>query len=95
VELVPVDVDFREFLVGHLPSGRIGFCVDLRMDQESGTGGCGSNKIDNNLVTYQGFATPVLAYEGEQAMFDLVPFAGSWGKMADLDVQSGFISQFL
>ena len=28
----------------------------------------------------------------EQTMFDLVPFAGARGKMADFDIQSGFIS---
>jgi hypothetical protein len=73
VELVPVDIDFREFLVGHLHSGRIGFCVDLGMDQESGSGGCGGDEVHDDLVTDQGFAAPVLADEGEQAMFDLVP----------------------
>src|SRR5260370_37628766 len=65
------------------------------MDKESGIGGCGGNEVDNNLVTDQGFATPVLADEGEQAMFDLVPFAGARRKMADSDVQSGFIGQVL
>jgi hypothetical protein len=65
------------------------------MDQESGSGGGGGNEVDYDLMTDQGFAAPVLADEGEQAMFDLVPFAGARGKMADFDVQSGFISQFL
>jgi hypothetical protein len=95
VEFVPVDIDFREFLVGDPDSGRIGSFVDLGMDQESGSGGCSCNEVDNNLVTDQGFATPVLTDEGEQAMFDLVPFAGARGEMADFDVQSGFIRQFL
>ena len=81
--------------VGHLHSGRISFCVDLGMDQESGGSGCGGNEVDYDLVADRRFAPPVLADKGEQAMFDLVSFAGARGKMADFDVQSGLISQFL
>ena len=73
MEFVPVDIDFRELLVGHLHSGRIGFCVDLGMDQEPGSCGGGGNEVDYSLMTDQGLAAPVLADEGEQAMFDLFP----------------------
>jgi hypothetical protein len=69
---VPVDINSREFLIGHLHSGTIGFSVSLGMDEESGGGVCGGNQGDDKLVTDEGFAPPVLADEGEQAMFDLV-----------------------
>ena len=79
-----MDIDLRELLVGHLHSGRIGFCVDLGMDQEPGSCGGGGNEVDYNLMTDQGLAAPVLADEGEQAMFDLVPFAGARGRWQTL-----------
>ena len=47
--------------------------------------------MDDDLMTNQRLAPPVLADEGEQAVFDLVPFAGARWEVADRNLQSGFI----
>jgi hypothetical protein len=39
--------------------------------------------------------TPVPREEGEQAVLDLIPLAGSRREMADRDLQPGFVGQFL
>ena len=43
----------------------------------------------------QRFAAPVLADGGKEPVFDLVPLARPWRKMADCDVQTRLIRQFL
>jgi hypothetical protein len=58
-------------------------------------GGCGGNEIDNNLMADKRLSSPVLTDIGKEPMFDLVPFAGAWGQVANRDLKTGFIGQFL
>jgi hypothetical protein len=43
----------------------------------------------------QRFGAPVVAYEGEQSVLDLVPLAGAWWKVTDRDVDSDLVGQVL
>ena len=61
---------------------------------ESGVGGGCADQIDDDLVGDQWPAAPVHGDLGEQPVFDLVPFAGSWREVAHGDGQSGLGGEF-
>jgi len=42
-----------------------------------------SDQLDDDFMTDQRATTPILGNVREHAMFDFVPFAGSWGKVTD------------
>src|SRR5581483_10583046 len=57
---------------------------------------CGRrDEVDNDLVADEGFTAPVLADEGEQAVLDLVPFAGAGRKVAHGNRHSQLVSKLL
>ena len=57
---------------------------------------CGpSNEVDDDFMTDQRLASPVLADEGEQTVLDLVPFAGARWEVADRNLESCFVGQLL
>ena len=85
---------------GHLrgryfDSGGIGslcqFCLDLEPCGGPGVG----NQMDDGLIADQRSCPPVLGDEGEHAVFDLIPLAGSRRKMRYLQVQAAEICQML
>ena len=89
------DMERGHLLLRDLDACGISGSVETAGDFQSlGSGGV-CDKRDNGFVVTQGFTPPVGGNEREQAMFNLVPFAGAWGKMTNRDVQTGFISQFL
>ena len=49
------------------------------MDGEAGAGRGRADQLDDHGMREQRLAAPVLRDEGEQAMLDAVPFAGSGG----------------
>src|SRR5437870_9947461 len=51
------------------------------------------DEFNDGLKRDQGLGTPVDGDVGEEPMFDLVPFAGSWRKMTHGDAESGFVGQ--
>jgi hypothetical protein len=53
------------------------------------------DEIDDDLVADQWLATPVLTDVGEQAMFNLVPFAGARREVTDRDLESCFVGELL
>src|SRR6516225_9306369 len=69
--------------------------IDLGTDPQSGLGRGGGDEIDNHLVTHERFAAPVWTDEREQPLLNLVPLAGSGRQVADRDLQSGFVGEFL
>ena len=92
---VPFDVECGELFVGDFDSGRIAVRVNLRADLETHLcGGC-CDEIYDDLMAHQGLPSPVLADEGEQTMFDLVPFAGARRQMANKNFNPGFVGEFL
>ena len=46
-------------------------------------------------MTDKRLSSPVLTDGGKESMFDLGPFAGAGGQVANRDLKTGFISQFL
>ena len=79
-------------MVGDLDPVRIRIRIETAFHFQSCLGRGRRNQVDDDFVADQWFATPVLADEREQAMFDLVPLAGSRRKMADGNFQPRFIS---
>ena len=79
VEVVGLDVDLGHFGVGDLDGFRVVVVVETAMDGEPGPGRGGADQSHDHGMGEQGFAAPVLRDEGEEAMFDAVPFAGAGG----------------
>lgn len=46
-------------------------------------------------MTDKRLSSAVLTDVGKEPMFDLIPFAGAWGQVANRDLKTGFIGQFL
>jgi hypothetical protein len=74
------DIDGSEFVVGDLDAGRVDHGIELAADLETGFGSCRADQLNNDLMADQRLSAPVAGDEGEQAMLDLVPFAGAGGK---------------
>jgi hypothetical protein len=78
------------------PSRPWGMCWDrLRRGREARLWLWWQQQIYNHLMADQRFATPVLADEREQPMFDLIPLAGSRRQMANRDLHPGLVGQLL
>ena len=87
------EVDQAHLFVRDLDPRRIGAVVNLGMDFQSlSRGGCG-NLTHEHLQTYERFPAPVFADEGKQAVFNLVPFAGSRRKVTHGDGDPGLVGQ--
>src|SRR5580700_3808318 len=95
MKLVSSEMEFGHLLVGYLQPRRILVGVELAFYCQAGGGGSGCNKVDDDFMTDERLAPPVLADEREQPMFDLVPLARAWWEVRDRDLQSDFVRQFL
>src|ERR1022692_3755311 len=95
VERVGAQLDSGKLLLAHLDPFGVLACVQLALNAKAGSCGGSSDQVDDDFMAHQRFAAPVLRDEREQTMLDLVPFAGSRRKVADRNLQSGFIGQFL
>ena len=95
MEMVTANINLTEFFFSNFDSCRVIICAESTSDSQSRTGGCGGNEIDHNLMTDKRLASPVLTDVGEEPMFDLVPFAGAGGQVANRDLKAGFIGQLL
>jgi hypothetical protein len=91
MKLVSSEMEFGHLLVGHLQPRRILVGVELAFHRQAGGGGSGCNKVDDDFMTDERLASPVLADEREQPMFDLVPLARAWWEVRDRDLQSDFV----
>lgn len=54
----------------------------------------GGDQLHDDFVGEQWFAAPVLADEGEHAMFDAVPITGAGREMGDGGGQAGLVANF-
>ena len=81
--------------VGHLDAGRIGVAIEFGADLEAGMRRRRADQLHDGLMADERFAAPVLGDECEQAMLDLVPFAGAGGQVADRDGNADLIDEFL
>ena len=85
-------MDGGKLLCAHLDPFRVLARVELALNAKTGSGGGGGDQVDDDFVTHERFAAPVLRDEGEQTMFDFIPFAGSGREVADRNLQSGLVS---
>src|SRR5689334_781340 len=92
---VPLDGQFGKLRVGHLETSLVGILVQLGTDAEPCFGGRAADQIDHDLAADQGTSAPVVGDVAEHPMFDLVPLAGSGGKVTDLDREAEVIGQLL
>ena len=91
MEITPFDIDRIEFLVCHFDSAFIFRRVQLRFDLQSGLGLCAGDQLYDQIMADERTTPPVLRDMTKQSMFDLVPLAGAWWKVADVQRQAGFI----
>ena len=98
------EVDGGEFGVGDFDSFRVGAFVEAGVDIESGACGRGADQVDCDFEAGRldcdfeagrRLAAPVLRDEAEQAVLDLVPFAGAGWEVADLDGEAGLVCELL
>ena len=62
-----------EFLLADLDTFRVLARVQLALNAKAGSGGGGSDQVDDDFMAHQRFAAPVLRDEGKQTMLDFVP----------------------
>ncbi len=89
------DIHGSEFVVGDLDAGRVGRGIELATDLETGFCSCCADQLNDDLMADQRLSTPVAGDEGEEAMLDLVPFAGAWRQVTDGDRDIEFVGQLL
>jgi hypothetical protein len=85
VEIRVLNVEVSHDLVRDDDSLGIGFVVEFASNRQAGSGGRGADQFDDDAIAEQRFGPPILANEREQAMLDLVPFAGSRRQMMDFN----------
>src|SRR6202034_3535070 len=88
---ISVNMELGDFFVGDFDAFGVDTGVEFRMDLEPGGSAGGRNQAHNDLKTGQRLAAPVLGDAREEAVFDLVPFAGARRKMTHGYAQRGFI----
>ena len=76
-----------------LDAGGIGSGVQTRAHPKARGGRRRGNELHDDFVGDEGLAPPVLADEREEAVFDLVPFAGAGREMTHGDRQPQFVRQ--
>jgi hypothetical protein len=95
VKGVAGDIDRGHFGVGDFDPGRIEAFVQFAANGEaSGRGGRG-DQFDNGAIIDERSPPPVARDEREEALFDLVPFAGAGRQVQDDDGQGQFVGKLL
>ena len=89
------DIEGGHFGVGD--GDALGICigVEFAAHLETGRGGGGRDQIDDDLIADQRFGAPVLRYEREQTVLDLVPLAGPRGQVMRLNGDADLFGQTL
>lgn len=84
-----------KLFIGNLdPLGVLSF-VQFSLDRKPCFRFCTGNQVDHHFMADQGLTPPVHSDKGKQAMFNLVPFTGSWRIMTDSNRDADLISQSL
>ena len=91
MERVSSKSEFGHLLVGNLDPCRVDIRVKAAFHGQTCLGSGGGNEVDDDFMTDQRFAPPVLADEREQSVFDLVPLAGARREVADGNLHPGFV----
>ena len=95
MEAIAVDIDRVHFRIGDLDAFRVVIFIETALDIQPGARAGRSDQLDDDLVADQRFSAPVLRDEGEEPMFDAVPFAGAGRVMSDGNRQPGLVSEDL
>ena len=82
MKLGQLEIESAEFGVGNLQADRIDASIQFGADLQSCLCRRVRDQIDDDVVTHQWSATPILSDVAEHAMLDLVPLAGSRREMA-------------
>ena len=95
MEVIWGDVDGGDLGVGDLDRLGVVVVVERAPDGEAVAGrGC-ADELNDHLTADERFAAPVLGDEGEEAMFDLVRFAGAGRVGGERNRQPGLIGKGL
>ena len=76
-----------------LISGRIQIGIDAAFDVQACPGCRARDRLDDGATADQRLSPPVLRDERELTVFDLVPFAGAQGQVANRDRQTEFVGE--
>jgi hypothetical protein len=90
VEFIQSNLDRVHFGIGNGNPFWVGVRVEFAQDLQTRLRCRGADQIDDDLITYQRFGTPVLRDEREQPMFDFVPLTCPWRQMVNNDVDADF-----
>src|SRR5674476_1349034 len=72
VSLQVCDLECLHLLVGDLDALLVGVGVEYRLDRQTGLGGGRRDRLDDNLVGFQGSTAPVHGDRGEHPVLDFV-----------------------
>src|SRR6202045_1214286 len=95
VELGTFEVDGGHVCVRYDNAAGVLAGVEFTAHSEAGFGGSGRNQLDDHPIADEWLGPPVLADEGEEAVFDFVPLAGAGRQVADRDVEAELVGQLL
>src|SRR5438445_2347237 len=95
VELGAFEVDGGHVCVRYDNAAGVVAGVEFTAHSEAGFGGSGRNQLDDHPIADERLGAPVLADEGEEAVFDFVPLAGAGRQVADRDIEAEFVGQLL
>jgi hypothetical protein len=79
------EVNPGQLIIGHFDASRINARVEFGLYSQSLLSGSGCNQVKDDIQAHQGPTAPVLSDVTKHAMFNLVPFAGARGEMANLN----------
>ena len=92
---VPFQVQPLNFIIRHLPAGRVFPPIQTAGHLESFSGRRARDQIYDRLIIPKGLAAPIRGDERKQPVFNLVPFTGARWKVADGNGKVCFIRELL
>src|SRR5262245_41957604 len=95
MELRLLQLHLVEFLIGYFDPCGIATGIKRRFDGELLLRGRIGDQLDNDFMSDQLAATLMHTNMTKHAMFDLVPFAGAWRKMAHYNAHAQVVGQLL
>jgi hypothetical protein len=95
MKVVSIQGEVTKFHVRDLDTLWVAPLVELGLDPQSACGACVPDQVHDRLKSAERLASPVLRDVTEEAVFDLVPFAGARREVAHANAQLQFVSQSL
>ncbi len=95
MKLVLSEIYLLKLLFGYFYFCWILFSIQACFHLQAAFGLRGRYQVHDDVMTYQRPTSPIHAYVREEPVFDLVPFARPWRKMADRHFNSRVIDESL